>query len=160
MSMSMDLRAPLTPNFAHWEFVVSETAARRGIGNTPTPEHWERLKALATNVLEPCRVACGPLRITSGYRSPALNTAIGGAPMSQHCFGEAVDIIPVADRLEKVFVWLYKNAPFDQLIWEFSEWIHVSHKLSGSQRGTVLLAHKSDGKTVYAPITREQMSGW
>lgn len=156
----IDLRAPLTENFSHWEFVVSETAARRGIGNTPTPEHWDRLETLARNILEPLRAACGPIRITSGYRSPALNTAIGGAAQSQHCLGEAVDIIPLKVSLQEAFVWIYKGTPYDQLIWEFGEWIHVSHKASGAQRGTVLLAHKVDGKTLYAPITEEQMSQW
>lgn len=156
----MDFRSPLTPHFQRWEFVVSETAARRGIGNVPAPEHWERLKSLAIAILEPMREALGPIRITSGYRSPVLNTAIGGAGMSQHCFGEAVDIVPLKATLQEGFIWLYKNSPFDQLIWEFGEWVHVSHKPFGPQRGNVLLAHKSDGKTVYAEITPEQMSQW
>lgn len=147
----------LSPHFARWEFTVSQTAVRRGIGNMPPPEAWENLEALALRVLEPARVACGPIRVTSGYRSPLLNSAIGGADSSQHTKGEAADIIPYRVPLPVLFRWLYENAPFDQLIWEFGEWIHVSHRRTGPQRGSVLLAHKREGRTAYAKMEHEQV---
>lgn len=148
----------LTKNFRRWEFVVSETAARRDIGNSPSLEHWRNLEVLATQILEPAREALGPIRITSGYRSPALNAMVGGSPTSQHMTGEAVDIIPLACNLSDLYVWIHKNTPYDQCIWEFSEWVHVSHKFVGAQRGEALLAYKRDGKTIYAPITTEQLA--
>lgn len=155
--MKAYLSEKLTENFSRWEFCVSETAARRGIDNTPGQQEWRNLEALARDILEPARKALGPLRITSGYRSKPLNEAIHGAKNSQHMVGEAVDVIPLAVPLADLYVWLYKNALYDQIIWEFGEWVHVSHKFQGPQRMDALLAYKRDGKTVYAPITADQM---
>jgi zinc D-Ala-D-Ala carboxypeptidase len=44
--------------------------------------------------LERLRTACGnrPLRIIDGYRDPAYNKRIGGAPNSQHMYNRAADI--------------------------------------------------------------------
>ncbi len=151
-------REKLTPNFARWEFTVSDTATRRDISNIPDAEQWLNLKALSLTCLEPARAAMGPIRITSGYRCPALNTAIGGATTSQHMVGEAADIIPMTKSLAALFVWLHANVPFDQLIWEFGDWVHVSHKREGENRRQALLAYRKDGKTVYAPITDEQIN--
>jgi uncharacterized protein YcbK (DUF882 family) len=75
------------------EVTRSETAKRKGISNEPTPEHLENFKKLAQNIFEPIRKHFGvPIHISSGYRSKALNTAIGGSLTSQHCSGEAIDI--------------------------------------------------------------------
>ena len=92
----------LSKNLALAEVTRSETAKRRGISNMPTPEHIENFKKLAEKVFQPIRDHFGaPIRISSGYRSAALNKAIGGAgktvngvyvPSSQHCTGEAIDI--------------------------------------------------------------------
>ena len=150
-------RQKLTTNFSRWEFTVSETAARRDIPNSPSQEHWLNLKALSELCLEPAREALGGIRITSGYRCKPLNDAIGGAPNSQHIKGEAADIIPVAASLPVLFLWLYNNAPFDQIIWEFGQWIHISHKRDSTQRHESLLAQRHNGSTVYAPITQEHM---
>lgn len=35
-----------------------------------------------------------PLQVTSGYRSPARNAAVGGSDTSQHTKGEAADFVP------------------------------------------------------------------
>ena len=147
----------LTPHFARWEFTTSQTAARLGIDNAPTPEAWENLFALSTMILEPARERLGPIRISSGYRSPLLNSAIRGAVESQHTKGEAADIIPLACSLEAGFRWIYERTPFDQLIWEFGTWIHVSYVSHREPRGSVLLAHLRNGRTHYAPMTREQI---
>jgi hypothetical protein len=148
----------LTEHFARWEFTLSNTGVRVGIANVPTEAHWLHLEALAQNVLEPARAALGPIRINSGYRSPALNTLVGGKRGSQHMRGEAADIVPHQCSLGDLFRWIRLHTPFDQLIWEFGSWVHVSHVLAGPQRGTVLLAHVSQGKTVYAPLDEEQIT--
>ena len=71
----------LSEHFELVEFLVSETAARQGIANEPTPEVIDNLRRLCESVLEPLRVKIGrPVVITSGYRSPALNRAVGGSP--------------------------------------------------------------------------------
>lgn len=83
----------LTEHFTLSEFVRSETAERNHINNTPSQEVVDNLRALCRNVLEPARVAFGePIYITSGYRCPALNKAVGGKITSQHLRGEAADL--------------------------------------------------------------------
>jgi zinc D-Ala-D-Ala carboxypeptidase len=75
------------------EVIRSESAKRNGISNMPTPEHIENFKILATKVFEPIREHFGvPIRISSGYRSAALNKCVGGSTTSQHSSGEAIDI--------------------------------------------------------------------
>ncbi|MFN7930295.1 MAG: D-Ala-D-Ala carboxypeptidase family metallohydrolase [Blastocatellia bacterium] len=70
------------------------------IDNIPTPEAFANLEALVLNILDPLRDRIGqPIVVSSGYRSPELNKAIGGAskngqPISQHCFGEAAIYLP------------------------------------------------------------------
>jgi len=151
-------RRMLTKHFARWEFVTSDTAIRKSIPNEPSAMQWDCLKALSESVLEPCREILGPIHVTSGYRSPALNQAIGGAKNSQHMEGEAADIIPYKGTLTDLFVWLYfSELPFDQLIFEFGVWIHVSHSRMRLPRHEALVATKINGKTVYAPITKEQV---
>ena len=141
------------------EVTRSETAKRKGISNEPTPEHLENFKKLAQNIFEPIRKHFGvPIHISSGYRSKALNTAIGGSLTSQHCSGEAIDIDMdgssngVTNKM--VFEFIKANLNFDQLIWEFGtkdapDWVHVSFETTGKQRKQILRAVKSGGKTAY-----------
>ena len=141
------------------EVTRSETAKRKGISNMPTPEHLENFKKLAQNIFEPIRKHFGvPIHISSGYRSKALNTAIGGSLTSQHCSGEAIDIDMdgsangVTNKM--VFEFIKANLNFDQLIWEFGtkdapDWVHVSFETTGKQRKQILRAVKSGGKTAY-----------
>ncbi len=104
------------------------------------------LKALCEEVLEPLRQWYGkPIIIGSGYRSPALNKAVGGVKNSQHMTGEACDIhIPDEATGKRWFVWLMDNVPFHQLIWEKStpssnhHWIHVAFKRTGINKQQVI----------------------
>ena len=66
-------------NFTINELCFSTTALRKGINNEPTKEGILKLRLLATELLQPIRDRIGALRVTSGYRSPELNTAIGGS---------------------------------------------------------------------------------
>ena len=143
------------------EVTRSESAKRRGISNMPTPVHIENFKLLAENIFEPIRKHFGkPIHISSGYRSDALNKAIGGSKTSQHCAGEAIDIDMdgstggVTNKM--VFDYIKDNLNFDQLIWEFGttsnpDWVHVSYESTGKQRKQVLRAVKSGGATTYVP---------
>ena len=148
----------LSENFTMAEFTKSQTAERKGIDNTPEGEHLEAAKALFENVVQPVRDHFGPTVINSGYRSPALNEAVGGSSRSQHCKGQAADIevpgTPNADLAQ----WIVDNVDFDQVILEFytpgipdSGWVHVSYKADGDNRKSILTAMKEDGKTVYKP---------
>jgi len=113
----------LSTNLSLGEFVRSQTAKRRGLDNTPQGEHLEAAKELAENIFQPIREHFGkPIFISSGYRSKALNEAIGGSQTSQHSKGEAIDIDMDhrgGPENEEVFHYIRENLPFDQLIWEF-----------------------------------------
>ncbi|MGE4169157.1 MAG: D-Ala-D-Ala carboxypeptidase family metallohydrolase [Candidatus Margulisiibacteriota bacterium] len=127
----MDLNQKLSEHFQLWEFVTSQVAQRNGINNNPTPEVIQCLKKLCETVLEPARFALGPLRISSGYRCPALNKAVGGAATSAHQFGFAADVLPLKVSKLEFAKWIVKNVPFDQIILEYGTeadpaWIHVS----------------------------------
>lgn len=140
----------LTNNFSLQELTSSETAVRRGIDNTPSPEVILNLKALCENVLQPLRDWYGkPITITSGYRSPELNKAIKGARNSDHMRGQAVDFVLPKEDYARVFDWLRKNVDHDQIINEFGfQWIHISFNTK-SNRKQALKAIKSNGKTAY-----------
>jgi len=150
----------LSKNLALAEVTRSETAKRRGISNMPTPEHIENFKKLAENVFQPIRDHFGvPIRISSGYRSAALNKAIGGASSSQHCKGEAIDIDMDGTTVtnKQIFDFIKDNVNFDQLIWEFGtdtnpDWVHVSYNSDGAQRKQILKAIKKGGATSYLPF--------
>lgn len=131
------------------ELCASATATRLGIKNEPTKAAILNLESLVLNVLDPLRAAWGgAVKVTSGYRSAALNKAIKGSPTSAHRYGYAADIVPADGRISvfKAFVvkWLKDNAVnFDQYIDELSvdkdgkvtEWVHIGIKSpSGNQR--------------------------
>ena len=135
----------LSPHFKLVEFTRSATAQARHIDNTPNEEQIKNMKFLCDNVLEPLREQFGPIIIGSGFRCPALNTAVGGVKNSQHKSGEACDIhLPSIEVGKKYFEFLKKLPIFDQLIWERNNprsnhyWIHVSVKRSGKNRKQVI----------------------
>ena len=130
------------PNFTLAEFIKSDTATKKHIDNTPTEEVVAHLDELVGTLLQPLRTAYGkPLNITSGYRCPALNKAVGGSATSAHLRGYAAD---VQCKNLKGFIafaenWLKENnIPFDQSIREKSgktEWWHIGLRNSkGEQR--------------------------
>jgi len=127
----------LSANFHLDEFVTSQTAARRGIDNTPSPEVIKRLRNTAKG-LERVRAVLGkPILISSGYRSPALNKAVGGSATSDHINGDAADFIspgfgtPIAICRAIVAAGI----KFDQLI-EEGTWVHIS--FGPRMRGQIL----------------------
>jgi zinc D-Ala-D-Ala carboxypeptidase len=143
------------------EVTRSETAKRNGVSNMPTEEHTANFKLLAEKVFEPIRTHFGkPIHISSGYRSAALNKAVGGSSSSQHCKGEAIDIDMdgsahgITNKM--VFDYIKDNLNFDQMIWEFGtdanpDWVHVSYSATGKQRKQILKAVKKGGVTSYVP---------
>lgn len=125
------------------ELTRSAKATELGIDNTPPPEVIANLEALVANVLDPLREIIGkPIRINSGYRSPELNRAVGGARRSQHLKGEAADFVIVGGTkadMYKAFAIIKNRLPFDQLIDEYDlRWIHVSYSHEGHNRKQVL----------------------
>jgi len=149
----------LSENLSVAEFSKSDTAKRKGIDNTPKGVHLEAAKELAQNIFQPIREHFAtPIFLSSGYRSDALNKAVGGSKTSQHSKGEAIDIDMDGHKgptNTEIFHYIRENLPFDQLIWEFGndkapDWVHVSYKKGGPQRGQILTAKRnSAGKTYY-----------
>lgn len=121
----------LSRNFTLRDLTRSETADRLGIDNTPPPAVVANLRRLVQQILQPAWDALGPLTVTSGYRSPQLNAAVGGVPNSDHLSGHAADVVPVNVGTRRFAEWVVNNVPFDQVILEFGTlqnpaWIHAS----------------------------------
>ena len=121
----------LSRSFTLAELTRSETADRLGLSNAPNAQEIANLRQLACKLLQPARDALGPLRITSGFRSGSVNSAVGGVPDSDHRLGYAADVIPVNVGTRTFAEWVVRNVPFDQVILEFGtlanpSWIHVS----------------------------------
>lgn len=147
----------LSKNLYLSEVIKSNTAIRLGIDNNPTAEHLENLKEIANNIFQPLRDYFDePIGVSSGYRSIALNKAIGGSKTSQHSKGEALDLdadIFGGIANSEIFDFIKDNLDFDQMIWEFGtdkepNWVHVSYK-KGKNRKQILKAVKENGKTKY-----------
>lgn len=115
--------------FSIKELCRSAKAKKLGIDNTPTDKDVENMTRLINVVLDPLREAYGqPITVNSGYRSPALNKAVGGVKSSQHLTGEAADITVGSKEGNKwLFEYIKNNLPYDQLIDEYNySWVHVS----------------------------------
>ena len=144
----------LSKNFVLSELTKSNTAKRLGIKNEPTKEHMDNLQVLVRDLVQPIRDGIGPIRISSGYRNPELNRAIGGSRKSQHCKGEALDIQfwEMGEMNNKaIYDWvLGSGIEFDQMINEFDfAWIHISLKAKDNRK-QVLEAYKDEeGDTKY-----------
>lgn len=152
----------LSEHFTLEELTYSDTAKRYGISNLPTPIHEKTLVHTCQYLLEPLRkllnekykeykgkkVKGVSIRITSGYRSAALNAKIGGAKTSEHLRGSAADIlvyinttdgqrlqIPSLDIYKLIKSWVKEGKlSVNQCIHEVSGssvWTHVSHHPSG-----------------------------
>ena len=125
----------LSEDFLLSEFIDSETARRLNIDNTPPT--WEvviHLRQLCREVLQPLRDHYGrPIRITSGYRCPALNEAVHGVGNSQHLVGCAADLhLPDLDTGRAWYYWIVNHLDFDQCLLEHNRrgarWLHVSYQ--------------------------------
>jgi hypothetical protein len=107
----------LSPHFRLSELLASNTAKSKGLDNDPSPEIEANLKALCEHVLEPIRAKVGPLKINSGYRSDAVNKAVGGSLASMHKIGAAADIkVDGLTAVELVEAILLADIDFDQVI--------------------------------------------
>lgn len=132
---------------AHFSLEELVATQHRGIDNAPPPEVIENLHRLAV-MLEEVRMLLGPLHINSGYRSPELNKAVGGQPTSQHCQGLAADFIAPRFSLQEATRRIRaQHIIFDQLIYEFGSWLHISTAPVGRlARGDALMIGKwTDG---------------
>lgn len=116
----------LSDHFTLAEMTVTQ---QRGLDNKPSPATVENLKKTAA-MMEEVRKALGdkPIIVTSGYRSPEVNRAVGGSPHSEHMTGSAVDFIcpGFGSPLEVCKAIAASGISFNQLIHEFGAWTHIS----------------------------------
>jgi len=115
----------LSANLLLSEVLVTRT----GLDNTPSIEHEQRLFYLAQFLFQPTRNRWGKIIVTSGYRSPQVNQAVKGSPTSQHCRGEALDMVTIEADIEEVYKWIIASLTFGQAIFEQvgdKRWIHLS----------------------------------
>jgi hypothetical protein len=142
----------LSEHFTLEELTVSETAARKGLDNTPDNDALYDLKRLAL-FLEEIRTAVGrPLRINSAYRAPQVNASVGGSKTSQHCKGQAADIRVVGLTPDQVCqAIIAAKLPFDQVIREFDSWTHVSIPAKDKAPRKMALIIDKKGTRPYAP---------
>ena len=150
----------LSKNLSLHEVTKSDIAMRKGIDNTPSEEHLENLKYLAKKVFQPIREHFGvPIYISSGYRSPELNKAVGGSSRSFHSHGMALDLDQ--DGRNKgvsnsdVFYFIKDNLPFTELIWEFGDennpnWVHVAIASGREDEKNIKIAQKVNNQTIYS----------
>ena len=150
----------LSPHVSREEFEHSGTAARYGLANRMGPVELAAAKSLCMNVLEPVRRFFGaPLRINSGYRSPAVNLLVGSKPGSQHERGEACDFeIEGVSNYDVAHYIKGSTIDFDQLILEAyhegdprSGCVHVSRKPGMRQRRQVLTMTLRSHGAAYLP---------
>lgn len=128
----------LSQYFKLEEFEKSDTARAYGIDNSIPKSLIQNIVRLHDNILYPLRKLVGhPVVISSGYRSPDLNTKVGGVAASQHANGQAADITVTGQSNTAVFNWIRKNCEFDQLILETvknTQWIHVSYNFEHNRK--------------------------
>ena len=130
----------LSPHFKLSEFTRSATAIKLRIKNEPTEADVERLRLLCEHVLEPLRRRFGVIRITSGFRCPQLNAAVGGVERSQHLTGEAADIhVSSVEAARRMADFVRRETTFDQLLLERRlsngcVWLHVSFTAQRANR--------------------------
>lgn len=117
----------LTPHFMLEEFTLSSTALALGIVNKPTPAHLANIKILAEHMEKVRALFDQVIEITSGYRNPQVNAAVGGVPNSAHALGFAADFhvhgmtdLAAAKRIRD------SDLTFDQLIYEKNRCVHLS----------------------------------
>ena len=151
----------ISDHITYAEAIHSNTAKRRGIDNTPNPTQVENMKLTAEKIFEPLRkFVGGPIKVNSFFRSPELNTKIGGSKTSQHCKGQAIDIDDVFGYKTnaEMYNWIKENLDFDQMIWEFGtdmnpNWVHISYVSEEDNRNRCLKAYKDDmNRTKYKTI--------
>ena len=140
------------------DLTASATATRFNIDNTPSQEVIDNLTNIVKSVYDNLSEHIAGVHVSSGYRSVKLNKKIGGSITSQHCKGQALDLVMIANGSNSnatIFNYILHNLDFDQMIWEFGNelqphWVHVSYKVSGNRK-SVLKGIKKNGLTTYIP---------
>jgi len=142
-----------SPHFSLDELTFSETAARKGIDNTPSDDVLDNLYKTAME-MENVRELLGnnPILISSGYRSLSVNELLGSKPTSAHIRGLAVDFTcpKFGDPHDIVDAIFGSDILYDQIILEFDLWCHLAFPADGeSARKKALIINKK-GTMIYS----------
>jgi zinc D-Ala-D-Ala carboxypeptidase len=117
----------LSEHFFLAEFTISSKALSMGVENTPTAEHLVNLQNLAKQMEAVRALFNCAIEITSGYRNPQVNAAVGGVPDSDHALGHAADFhVDGFDDLTAAKRIRDSQLKFDQLIYEKNRCVHIS----------------------------------
>lgn len=120
----------ITEHFTLEEMTFSDTAERKGINNS-IPSNLRSNIKLTCEKMELIRKALGnkSITVTSGFRSQALNTAIGGVSKSDHMLALAVDFkcpeVGTPFEICKILEPIREQLGIKQLIYEYGRWVHV-----------------------------------
>lgn len=130
----------ISEHISYDEAVLSPTAIRNGIDNTPNEQQLHDMQQLAENIFEPLRKLYGkPIKINSFFRSAKLNKLVGGSATSQHAKGQAIDITGGNKAENKKLFELAKTLDFDQLINEYDfSWVHISYSTKNRKQILVI----------------------
>lgn len=137
------------PNLSLGKLIFSPTAQKRGIDNRPPPSIEHNLLRLA-QTLDKVNALLSPyhMDISSAYRCPPLNQAVGGATHSMHLLGLAADFVcpDYGSPLHICRAIVASGIEFDQIIHEYGRWVHLGlaapghasrrQQLTISNRGT------------------------
>jgi zinc D-Ala-D-Ala carboxypeptidase len=150
------MTSPLvSPHFSLWELTRTDHRAFMAQQSDPPAQVRANLVRLCADLLEPARALVGRLRVNSGYRCPALNSAIGGSKTSAHMDGLAADIWPLDVAVTTAFATLAESGlPLDQIIIEKagpSVWIHLGAARHGVKPRGQRLAMYGKGYTQWDP---------
>lgn len=168
-ALGMSINDKLSMHFTLKEFLDSQTASRRRIPNIPNEVQVKNMKILCAKLLEPVRKGIREtkrsnalLMISSGFRSSELNKAVGGSKISQHMKGQAVDMYVWGVSLFDTFKYICESGiEFDQLIWEYDGWIHISYNPFGINRNQILSVKKVQSvlkkKNKWRSLTRQEV---
>ena len=144
----------LTRNFSLEEMTKTST----GLNNEPPVAVAGNLLALCETLMEPTRALLGePLIIHSGFRSPAVNRAVGGDRKSAHMEGRAADFHPLRMKIRDAFDQIIVSPlPYDKVIFEEHGgqfWIHIQIARAGvAPRRQAYIAQVTDSGTAYREI--------
>lgn len=138
------MSTPLSRHFTLEELIHSDIATRKGIDNTPNIDQLANLTELAEKADRVRDFLGAPMLISSGFRSPKVNAAIGSKATSAHCLGHAIDFTcPGFGTPKEIFAALKTlDCGYDQLILEFPDssnggWVHLSFE--PRERGQALV---------------------